>query len=663
MNQLPTYPGDAFLWLGLAVPLCYLLGFVLQLLPFQNRGLRNGLALLSSGGAALFSLSLFFTQATTNGFSFPWVQIGDWFQLDVGILLNDTAGTMLVLVTCITFLVHLFSMEYMKNDPRLGRYWAFLALFAFSMCGIVLANNLFLVFVFWELVGFSSYLLIGFWFEKKAAAKASQKAFLLNRIGDLGFVLALLLLWDPQTVLRLDLPMTTEPSTLAGLCLALGALGKSAQFPLQVWLPDAMTGPTPVSSLLHAATMVAAGVYLLLRTIPFLNATVLDTLAVVGAVTAITAAIAAINQYDIKRVLAYSTVSQLGFMVMGIGVAAFDYAFFHLLTHAFFKCGLFLVAGAVIHQIHLAQHKSGTYFDAQDLRLMGGLPDRTLKIVYIVFAAALAGLPLFSGFLSKDGIVVGAWHFAETTGGWTWLVPVLAMIASGLTAYYIARHGLLIFGGKSRMDEATKTHLPKLSWKMAVPLVVLALFSLWVFWSPGNPLHGTLFPGILQADLPEISHSEAGILPLVLALLAAAGVGLAWWNWKRAGNLEPAQGLLARLSQHHFYMDQLYEKGIAPLVFRCAAWLGWGDKKIVDGAVNGVAAAVVREDGGWSLSKASAWWDKEVVDRIVNGVAGAVMAFGKRMRRLQTGDLQQYLIYTVLGLLVVLAALYYFVES
>jgi len=721
--QLTTYH-----WFALAVPAAYLLAFLLQ--GFLGRKLGKAgdfIAVSLSGAAAVFAIlayvlfeadsgnSAVIPTWLTNQPTVEWFSVGS-FHVKIGILYNDVSALMLALVGFVTFLVHWYSSEYMKEDAKRPRYWAFLGLFAFSMTGIVLANSLFIIFIFWELVGFSSYLLIGFWHSKEVSARASQKAFLVNRIGDVGFVIALMVLAmypDSFNGLFGEISNLTPrryysfsegPSILEGgffdswqhytvaIGLITGVLSKSAQFPLQVWLPDAMAGPTPVSSLLHAATMVAAGVYLLVRTVSFFPPEVQIALAFIGALTALLAALSALRQTDIKAVLAYSTISQLGFMLIGIGVGRTDFAFFHLITHAFFKCGLFLTAGAVIHQIHTAQHHSGSHFDAQDIRLMGGMGKkmRLTLIVYLIFGAALAGLPLSAGFLSKDGILLGSTLLFQGPAIY-WLVPVMGMLASLLTAFYIARHGWLIFAGSSRMEPLTFDQIRRVNWKMAIPLAALALFSLWILYSPTHPFHfEPHFQGIQLLGMPM---AELPWFPWALTGLALAGIGGAVVLGRngRLGN-EPNRGF-GKLLKNHFGLDALYENYIAGGVLRIASGLAWFDKKVVDGLVNAVGSAVVRDDGKWNLAQLSdqidhdvidaavdevaeqvyhrpKWslsgiseiFDRWVIDAAVNALARGVMATGQRLRRVQAGNLQRYLILTLIGILALLAALIYFGE-
>ena len=352
-----------------------------------------------------------------ENYGFTWIDLpGLDLAFSLSFWLNNIAVLLLCIVTFVSFLVHLYSLEYMKGEKGFARYYSFLGLFTLSMVGIVLADSLLTIFIFWELVGFSSYLLIGFWYNKESAAKASLKAFLVNRIGDAGFLIALMIIWSKagtfnlielKTILSISQPDVWW--TIAGFGVLSGVIGKSAQFPLQIWLPDAMEGPTPVSALIHAATMVAAGIYLLARIYVLFDPVVLDVIAVIGALTAFMGAVAALTQTDIKRVLAFSTISQLGYMVLGMGVGAYGAALFHLTTHAFFKACLFLSAGAIIHALHEAQ-KDGNHFDAQDMRFMGGLRKK-MPITFAAFsisALALAGVPFFSGFLSKDAILNGS---------------------------------------------------------------------------------------------------------------------------------------------------------------------------------------------------------------------------------------------------------------
>jgi NADH-quinone oxidoreductase subunit L len=446
-----------------------------------------------------------------------WFALSENFKVNVGIGIDNLSALMLIVVTLISFLVHVFSIEYMFDDKRYTRYFAYLGLFTFSMLGIVITNNFLFMYVFWELVGLSSYLLIGFWYEKDSAANAGKKAFIVNRIGDLGFFIGILMVFfafgsflfddifnanNVNALASKTLPFGLDPGTfltISGVLLFCGAIGKSAQFPLHVWLPDAMEGPTPVSALIHAATMVAAGVFLVARIFPMLTANALTIIAYFGAITAFISATIAITQNDFKKVLAYSTVSQLGYMVMGLGVGAFTMGFFHLVTHAWFKACLFLASGSVIHAMHHSMHKAGDHHtDPQDINNMGGLR-RTMPLTYITFliaTLAISGVPFTSGFLSKDGILAGTLAFGSLTGHW--LIPIIGFLSAGITAFYMFRLTIVAFHGKPKTSIASHTHENK--FVIVMPLVVLAVLSFWFFYSP-DPSDGA--KGWFAHSLPQ----------------------------------------------------------------------------------------------------------------------------------------------------------------
>ncbi len=514
--------------LSIVVLLLPLLSFVI--LIFFNRRLPRrgdfvGVGIL--GTAFALSAYIFWTvivqtydPAFRVAWDFTWIDLGQVpgigpLQIKMGIVIDNLTAIMLAMVTLISLLVHLYSTGYMAGDKNYGRYFAFLGIFTFSMLGIVLSDNLFSIYIFWELVGLSSYLLIGFFFEKDSAADAQKKAFLANRVGDIGMWLGILILYSQFhtfsfTEIYANLAagkfaLSNAWLTAAGLLLFMGCVGKSAQFPLHIWLPDAMEGPTPVSALIHAATMVAAGVYFVARIFVVLTPDALHVIAFIGAVTAFMAATIAITQNDIKRVLAYSTVSQLGYMVLGLGVGAYSAALFHLVTHAFFKACLFLGSGAIIHAMH---HE-------QDMRWMGGLRKHMpwTFATFTLATLALAGLPLTSGFMSKDAILAGAIGFATAEGGGVYyLIPVLGFFSAMLTAFYMGRQIWLVFFGESRTHlkpvdnhhsdhHAHSTHdthnddhhaaheVHEVSWNMRAPLVILAALSVFFVYSP-NPLDG-----------------------------------------------------------------------------------------------------------------------------------------------------------------------------
>jgi NADH-quinone oxidoreductase subunit L len=493
---------DTLLSISVAILLLPLIGFLIII--FNQKRLGR-----FSGWVGLLFISLSFVMSAIVAYNRIFVYDNeamlqwkfDWFSLgtstmQIGIGVDNLTAIMLIVVTLISLLVHLFSTEYMKDDKRYPRFYAYLGLFSFSMLGIVLANNFFNMYIFWELVGISSYLLIGFWYEKTSAANANKKAFIANRVGDFGMLIGILICFFSFGTFMFDeiygsigvgiLPFDSGTMlTVAGICLFCGAIGKSAQFPLHIWLPDAMEGPTPVSALIHAATMVAAGVYLTARIFPMLSADALVFVAYIGAITAFMAATIAITQTDFKRVLAYSTVSQLGYMIMGIGVGAWSMGFMHLVTHAWFKACLFLASGSVIHAMHISMHHKGDHHtDPQDIRNMGGLR-KTMPITYFTFlfaCIAIAGVPLTSGFLSKDGILAGTLAFGNLSGHW--FIPFAGFTAAFMTAFYMFRLCIESFHGKPKTNIAEHTKENK--WVIVFPLVLLATLSFWFFYS-GNP--------------------------------------------------------------------------------------------------------------------------------------------------------------------------------
>ena len=431
---------------------------------------------------------------------FNWLTTGN-FNLDLGITIDNLAVIMLLVVSLVSFLVHLYSSEYMKGDSRFSRYYAFLGLFTFSMNGIVLADSITMIYIFWELVGLSSYLIIGFWFEKNSAASASKKAFLTNRVGDIGMFIGIMMIYFvgdshsfnlDEIIAKVKLGgIDSTYLTIAGVLIFLGAVGKSAQLPLHIWLPDAMEGPTPASAMIHAATMVAAGVYMSLRIFPILTFEALSIIAFIGASTAIFAAIIAITQNDIKKVLAYSTVSQLGYMVLAIGVGSYMAAFFHLVTHAMFKACLFMASGSVIHSMHHSLHELHDHeTDPQDMRNMGGLKNK-MPITYfsmLITTLAIAGVPFFSGFVSKDAILAGTLAHYFEHGGVTIFLPIAGFGAAAITAFYMFRLIFLTFHGKPK-NEKIYEHIHESPLPMTIPLIVLSALSFSVFYTGSiNPL-------------------------------------------------------------------------------------------------------------------------------------------------------------------------------
>lgn len=608
--------------------------------------------------------------------SFNWFFVGD-FAFNAGFLIDNLVLTMLVVVSLVAMLVNVFSIEYMRHDPNKGRYFMFLGLFAFSMYGIVLSSNLFLTFFFWELVGFSSYLLIGFWFSEKEPPKASFKAFIINRVGDVGFLMGLFVvfvlfksfefpyLWNTASRV-LDVSLVNLPPQFAGmqetlivmmgLGLFLGAVGKSAQFPLQTWLPAAMAGPTPVSALIHAATMVAAGVFLLIRVFPLMSEPVLVTLAVVGSVTAFMGAFAAFAQQDIKKVLAYSTISQLGYMVMAVGIGAPTFAFFHLVTHAFFKAGLFLCAGSVIHFMHvqgLSEH------DSQNMSKMGGLR-RILPFTFIAYTIcmmALAGIPFFSGYFSKEGILMAAsvWNLQ---GYWSIVefIPIgLGLASVFMTASYMGRQYFLVFWGETKSEQlSTVSRAESIYFK--IPLVILSLLSIWFVYSI-NPFEGEHFAlvesmtsvgGFVLNDISELGEATHLITYISIAL-ALLGLFVSYWLFykqKSANQLTWLYRYLGPLSRSNWFLDELQVVLVIKPVHFTKRLLKGIDSKIVDGFVNLAGVCVVV--GAQVLG----WLDKHIVDGVVNLIADVLGSLGQATRKVQGGEIQAYFIWAILGILV-----------
>jgi NADH-quinone oxidoreductase subunit L len=699
---------------ALVVLLLPLLAF-LVLFGFGKRLPRRGDWLAIGISAITFVLSVYlFTQTwntatyhtRTVWFSLPSTIVSDF---TAGILLDNLTVLMLVIVTFISTLVQLFSVGYMHGDTGYHRYFAYLGLFTFSMLGIVLVDNLLLLFIFWELVGFSSYLLIGFWFERPAAVAANKKAFLVNRVGDIGLLLGLFAFYTYFRTFDLEAlrtliasgewlsnnfivtyslngePWLVELSplllTLAGLGLFMGCVGKSAQFPLQIWLPDAMQGPTPVSSLIHAATMVAAGVYLLARCYAFFTPDALTIIAIVGAITALLGALAALNQFDIKAVLAFSTISQLGYMVMGMGTGAYDASLFHLTTHAFFKAALFLNAGIIIHAMHRGLHHAHQEnIDPQDIRNMGGLR-KSMPFTfysYLLATAALAGIPLTSGFLSKDAILSVSWAWAQTmsaNGNLVYfIVPVTGFVVVVLTAYYMTRHMWFMFFGNFRtsFDVTQIRFSSKLETErvMLIPVVLLATLSLGIFFSL-NPLSFSgswvvngiglenFLPGLLADNLVQAitiqdngNHLVHIVIGVASALLAIVGIAIALikYNRKTSEQLagEQLNSTFARLSYNHFYLDTFFNTTFVKPALWTATTLYRVDKRIIDYTLNyGSKWLVV-------LSKMVSWFDRLVVDGSVWLVGALSKVFGMLGRNLQNGKVQSYYAYSLFGFILVI---------
>jgi NADH-quinone oxidoreductase subunit L len=652
---------DLLVPLIIALPLA---GFLFTALVGRRLGKRAHLVPVGAVGLAwaigmwvVFNALTGAAPFTEHGYGhelYTWIPSGA-FQVAAGFFVDNLTACLLIVVLTIGLLVHVYSIGYMSHDPGYWRFFAYLNLFMVSMLLLVLADNFLVVFVAWELVGLSSYLLIGFWKHKPSAALAAKKAFLVNRVGDVGFALGIMAIFvDTGTLNVQDAIARLTGETLAPLPIPVwvvallvfaGAMGKSAQFPLHVWLPDAMEGPTPVSALIHAATMVNAGVYLVARTNPIFAAggDAIVLVAAIGIFTAILAASIAMTQTDIKRVLAYSTLSQLGYMFAALGVGAFTAAIFHLMTHGFFKGLLFLGSGSVIHAVH----------EEQDMRRMGGLAKKiphTYRTM-LIGSIAIAGIPPLAGFFSKDEILGEAFKAGFQ---WVWLIGIVVAV---LTAFYMFRLIGLTFWGESRVDPAVEPHIhespPVMTvplWLLAIPSVLLGIVLSW----PGPPLGPLLgqdphTKGLLASWLEPVfargtellgrSESDFQILGVDGALLGASvavavvgvlaawrlfGVNLGGINWRP--NPERVRALTARVpflyrgSLNKWWFDDLYHLIFIVIGGRVAAFLWWFDRRVVDDTVNDIAATTVDA--------------------------------GKELRRVQTGRVQNYALGIAVGLIV-----------
>jgi NADH-quinone oxidoreductase subunit L len=654
----------------------------------RNRRFAASLAIGSMGLSFLLSLCAFVHTLSSSShgepaievFNFPWLQYGsEWLKL--GWMLDPLTAVMLVMVTFVGLLIFIYSTGYMAHDENFTRFFCFLSLFAAAMLGVVIANSLLLLFMCWELVGLTSYLLIGFWYQRPAAAAAAKKAFITTRIGDLAFLIGIVWLYsqagtllfydhgagslEHSALMRLVAQTTCvgmAASTGIALLIFAGAVGKSGQVPLHVWLPDAMEGPTPVSALIHAATMVAAGVFLVARVYPLMSAhggvnlapsstTALQVVTWIGAITAVFAALIAIAQDDIKRILAYSTVSQLGYMMMGLGVGGVAVGMFHLITHAFFKALLFLGAGSVIHGCH----------EEQDIRRMGGLK-RFMPITFATYAVgmlALCGFPLFfSGFWSKDAILhaAQAWSISR--------VPFyLGSFGALLTAFYMTRQVYYVFFGESRLARNHDlSHTAGVGYQahgvptsphesptvITTPLVILAAFAilLGVIGTPAWPWFDS-FLNSEPATLNFAGFLESGTLPVMLlsSIIVFLGLGLGWWfygrkpivNAEETDALEKLQPQIFHLLRRKFYVDEFYQATF----IRWNTWLSrvsdWFDRWIWNGAVWTVSYFVL----GLSWLARSA--DTYIVNPGFDEGCRTVTAGGKLLARLQNGRTQNYL--------------------
>ncbi len=648
------------------------------------------------------------------GSRIPWLDLGTT-QFEVGVLVDPLTVVMLFMVPLTILMIMIYSVGYMLHDPRRSRFMGYMTLFAGAMLTLVVADNLLLLFIGWEVMGFCSYSLIGFWFEKESAYKAGVKAFMTTRVADVLMLLGIAYLFAEAGTLNFrdiffdeaflhDLAQTPalllggsiSAAGLIGVFLVAGTIGKSAQFPLHVWLPDAMEGPTPVSAMIHAAAMVSAGVYMVIRVFPLLEAgadphhgiynTPLLLMAYIGAFTALFAAVIAVSQNDIKRVLAYSTISQLGYMVAALGIGAYAAAAFHLITHGIFKALLFMSSGAVIHGMEHGEehaHQHGGHaeaepFDPQDMRNMGGLMRRIPATWWSFLAGgmALAGFPLITaGFWSKDEILAEAWKLGLGGEGFGPAIFVFIMLALAafLTAFYITRQLGLTFAGEPRSEAARHAGLggptSVMSGFMQAPLLVLAFFALvagfvgvprdfaYLSAQSGNPFHDFV-SGTLLHEPPPVSFSW---WPLLFSFaLALGGIAVGWaLYWRRpvlAGQEDPAKAALDRVSpalwrwmERKFYVDELYDWAFV----RPSQWVSdvlvsqVVDRGIIDGVLHAVARLAV-----W-MGELFKRFNRVVIDGVGDGIPQGIGAFGRWFRAVQSGNVQQYLLMVALSALII----------
>ncbi|HVP36045.1 MAG TPA: NADH-quinone oxidoreductase subunit L [Terriglobales bacterium] len=627
-----------YIWL---IPLLPLVGFVINGLLGRKLGktLVSFIGCGTIGLSFLIGIKIFFEllslpaeQRIIEKVVFPWIYSG-LFKINFSFLLDPLSCVMILVVSGVGFFIHVYSVGYMSGDKGFARFFSFMNLFVFFMLTLVLSNNFLLLYLGWEGVGLCSYLLIGFWYEKKSASDAAKKAFIVNRIGDFGFALGIMLIFWTFGTLNFSDVFSQAPSmlTLGGglataitLLLFMGAVGKSAQIPLYVWLPDAMEGPTPVSALIHAATMVTAGVYMVARChvlfqlAPF----TMGLVAVIGAVTALYTASIGMVQNDIKRVLAYSTISQLGYMFLGCGVGAFASGIFHLMTHAFFKALLFLGAGSVMHAL------SGEL----NMQKMGELKNKLPVTFWTMFAAVLAisGIPLFSGFFSKDEILWKAFSEGNL------VLWIIGLVTAGMTAFYMFRLFFLTFFGKSRLEESIKSHIHESPKIMTVPLMVLAVLSIIGGYigvpkslGGGNNFESFLSPVFGEGEVIALHPVSTEYLVMALSVvMALLGIFFAYRFYIKSPELPKTLAqrfsFPYKLLLNKYYIDELYFKVIVNPLLKFATFL-------------------------WQF------FDVKVIDGFANGLASTVNWFAGIGRKVQTGYVRNYALAMVFGVILILA--------
>jgi NADH-quinone oxidoreductase subunit L len=665
------FPGIVGL-ISLLVILLPLFSFLLILAGRKGKG--ADLALINISLSFILSVYLFsiIWNKQPIHYQIPWFLIGN-IEFKAGVLLNNLSVLMIIVVSGISVLVHIYSRTYMKDDLNIHRYWAYLGLFCFSMLGLVISDNLLLIYLFWELVGFSSFLLIGFWYTRTAASQAAKKAFIMNRIGDIGFLIGIIIIFSQFRTLDItalfgDVGLMKASLvkdglwisasqqipevwlSIAGIAFFMGAMAKSAQFPLHTWLPDAMEGPTSVSSLIHAATMVAAGVFLIARVYPVFDPFVLNIMVCIGAFTAFMAATIALSQNDIKRILAYSTISQLGFMVMALGIGAYSESIFHLATHAFFKCLLFLAAGSVIHQFHHYRDKLSLDFDYQDIRMMGGLR-KGMPITFIgmcLASAALIGLPLSSGYLSKDAILISAFEWAGSRDGIFKMLPFIMVITSWLTVFYISRLLFKVFFSQPKlMNREQAEQIQDAPKQMSFVLLILAFFCLFIAFSlnPFSFESSWLWNGF-SSNLFQKEELYHWLLPLILNIGSAVLIVVAYRIYvKNDGIYISERNIFHRFFRKEWYLNEIYRYLFIVPVEKFSRVCYWFDRNIIDALVLKSATLIS------VLSGITHWCDRILVDGFVNALGTFAKWIGQFSRNFQSGKIQHYLISMLLVVL------------
>ncbi|MBS1598742.1 MAG: NADH-quinone oxidoreductase subunit L [Bacteroidetes bacterium] len=635
------------------IPLLPLAGFLLlglfgRRIFKNNSGVIGTLLMMCATIISLYvAYGYFFEYGKVNGvyqklipFKYAWLVFSKDLSIDMGITLDPISVMMLVVVTFISLMVHVFSLAYMKGEERFSTFYAFLSLFTFSMLGLVISSNIFQIYIFWELVGVSSFLLIGYYYDRPSAVAASKKAFIVTRFADLGFLIGILVLSFysgtldfNELISRLTAPgsdqlkaavtssfMGISAITWGTFLIFIGGAGKSAMFPLHVWLPDAMEGPTPVSALIHAATMVVAGVYLVARLFPVFAMAAPDSLqivAYVGAVSALLAAVIACTQTDIKRVLAYSTMSQIGYMMFALGVAkyggenglGYTASMFHLFTHAMFKALLFLCAGAVIHFVH-----------SNEMADMGGLRKKlpVTHIAFLIACLSIAGIPPFSGFFSKEEILLAAWQQNRT-------IYWIGLITSGMTAFYMFRLYFSIFWNRDFNDHhSAHNHHGEGGGLITIPLIILAIGSIVSGFIP--------FGNFVSSDGSRLAtgfHASFSIMPVSIGVI---GILIAGWLYKKQSDkpdkISSSLNGLYKTAYHKFYIDEIYLFITKKILFNL-------------------------------VGRPAAWFDRNVVDGLVNFTGNTTQVISEKIKGIQSGKVQQYAIYFLIGAIGLAALIIY----